>query len=168
MRWGSPLCVALRADRGCLQPSQPLSSSKPGLKMNLAEASPFKCLPDFTNSLLLFCSHWHPAQHALVLVLPAQALALLASTNPWCHRLDSLGLTCLKQRGKTLEEKLCVPKSAGAKIFEFSFLPGAALFSLEELHAIASCKIMLIFYLPTSIVTRIQSRVETPFEGVYW
>jgi len=52
-------------------------------------------------------------------------------------------------------------------MFWFPFLPGAALFSLEELDAIASCKIALIFYLPTSIVTRTQSGVETPFGGVY-
>lgn len=46
--------------------------------------------------------------------------------------------------------------------------PGAALFSLEEFDSIACCKILLIFYLPTSIVRRTQRGVGTPFESVLW
>lgn len=89
------------------------------------------------------------------------------------QRLDSPRLTCPKQCGKTTNKSFVFPKVQEPRgvcwvFFLFPFLPGAALFSLEELHAIACCKIVLIFYLPTPIVTRTQSGMETPFEGVYW
>lgn len=152
-----------------------LSSAAPFLFVTLTwtdpRHSPFKCSPDFTNHFYLAPTSI-PIQWFLFFFSGYGNLCI--GPGPACQykslvsqRLDSLRLTCPKQCGKT-KNKSFISKSAWAKTFWFPFLPGAALFSLEELDAIACCKIVLIFYLPTSIVTRTRSGVETPFEGVYW
>lgn len=118
IRWVSPLCVALCADTGCLQPSQPFPLCNPGIQIKLTQGTVLSnaCLTSPITFILLPLDHHTTV--VLDMVICVQALGLLPSPNGWCHR-GSLRLTCPKRCGKTKNKSFVFPKVQEPRFFGF-------------------------------------------------
>lgn len=117
IRWGSPLCVALCADTGCLQPSQPFPPCNPGVKIKLTQGTILSnaCLTSPVTFILLPLDH-HTAV-VLDMAICVQALGHAAQYQ-WLVS-PRLRLTCPEQCGTTKTKSFVFPKVQEPRFFGF-------------------------------------------------